>query len=218
MQMNNNASPNGNYTILGAEKLIKIIAVIILVGISFSVGNMNSARWQEEYREYRETATATATQYADSVNREITKLRRDVDIESQVGDSLSKYLQQSYADRNALRQQNSQLRQEVESKLAENPCDCTPAIELIDSLESEINQQTHQIEVLEQRDESRLFQITALSTALDISTSLADSLQTVILNLPEPDEHKILGLFNISSREILILGVASGLVIGTVVF
>jgi predicted RNase H-like nuclease (RuvC/YqgF family) len=179
---------------------------------------MNSSRWQEEYREYKEVATIAATQYADSVGRELAKLRRDVEVESHISDSLTEHIGRMNADRENLRQQNVQLKREVESKLAENPCDCTPALELINSLEDEIIQQSEQIAALEERDSSRLFQITALSTALDVSTSLADSLQTVILNLPEPEEHKILGLFNISSREILILGVASGLVIGTVVF
>ena len=216
--MNNNVSQNGKYTILGAEKLVKIITIIFLVGISFSIGNMNSSRWQEEYREYKEVATIAATQYADSVGRELAKLRRDVEVESHISDSLTEHIGRMNADRENLRQQNVQLKREVESKLAENPCDCTPALELINSLEDEIIQQSEQIAALEERDSSRLFQITALSTALDVSTSLADSLQTVILNLPEPEEHKILGLFNISSREILILGVASGLVIGTVVF
>jgi len=216
--MNNNVSQNGKYAILGAEKLVKIITIIFLVGISFSIGNMNSSRWQEEYREYKEVATIAATQYADSVGRELAKLRRDVEVESHISDSLTEHIGRMNADRENLRQQNVQLKREVESKLAENPCDCTPALELINSLEDEIIQQSEQIAALEERDSSRLFQITALSTALDVSTSLADSLQTVILNLPEPEEHKILGLFNISIREILLLGFESGLVIGSVVF
>lgn len=215
-------------------KIVILILIAILAG-SFVLSFMRESeidRWREEYEIYRDSAQAavewgqaqalladSALQFADSTNAIADSLTHEYNVLKGQLDAINQY-NEDIADQNdSLFVEVTEGATTVEEALENTPEITHPWVELAFSLyqensglKEEIGLWKLQIDNLERRDVERVKTIVALENAVFFQTERADSLESVILNMPEgPPSEKLFGIIPLPSRKTsLIVGAIIG--------
>jgi len=215
-----------------AKMALSILALFLIVSLAHSFSSEGKlGQWRQDYEDFQQTAEQT-TQFADS-------LQLVVDSAQLVVDSMimhSFLMSEILLDRNIQIERLRTTRVEIEVRndstfetltggkseeevVSSEPPQAEPWIRLsfsyweqIDILMRENELLGSQITDLELRDVIRLGTITSLQTSLRSETRRADTLQTIVFQIPEaPPSEKILGFIPLPSRKTsFIVGAIAG--------
>jgi hypothetical protein len=222
-------------------KLVIVVLAVVLIGsflLSFAAENKMS-EWRDRYNDFREEAQVTLewgegqAELADSALAvaDSSKLISD-SLTTVIGDK-DEEIADMRAERIAVAVTNDSTFEEltggeanVEVVVADNAPVSEPWIRLSYGLanenmllNTEIKQLDLQIQNYELRDSTRLTTIVSLESAVFFQKTRADSLQVIVLNIPEPPpQEKIFGLIPLPSRKVsLIVGGVLGVVATVIV-
>jgi hypothetical protein len=217
-------------------KLVIIVLAAVLIGsflLSFAAENrMNE--WRDNYDAYRDSAEV-ALEWGEGQAELADSALAVADSSKLVADSLTSVIgdkDEEIADmreeREATAAVNDSTFEEltggeanVEVVVADNAPVSEPWIRLSFGLadenrllSTEIKQLDLQIQDYEDRDSTRLTTIVSLESAVFFQKTRADSLQVIVLNIPEPPpQEKIFGIIPLPSRKMsLIVGGVLGVV------
>ena len=224
MPLNKESLLSGSKKILGSS-VGSIGVVILLVLAAYFYGTCQSDdSWRREYENYRVSAQQAATQYVDSINEAIDSIR----FQKEQTDSAAENLTRTNL---ALALEISQLRSQLNEIGTIHPIPaeslppiCSPCIQRLDSSISVIRMsnelietQKNQISTLESRDTLRVRSLAFWQNMFDKQSEKADSLQRVIIDMPEPPKPpKLFFVLKINPNEAALLGTVLGIIIGTV--
>lgn len=223
MPLNKNDLLDGSKKILGSDAG-KLGVVLILLVLSFQFGSCNNEKsWDERYRDFRDSAQVAATTFSDSVQLVVDSALAAADSATVEAESIT-------SDIDELRKENERLKELGGTiinpiPLGDLPPVCNLCVARLDSAITALQQSRliitnleNTVEAMENRDQSRLVTIASLRSAVTAQTFKADSLQQVIINMPQPrPAAKLLGLFKISPTASAILGAGAGLVTGVMI-
>jgi vacuolar-type H+-ATPase subunit I/STV1 len=194
---------------------IALSFLLIFLGMGF----VNSIRLQtsldryiEEYNAFKKSAEITVL-YADSLESKISDYIRQVDsLEANLQESEQEYLNSSNRVR-LLEQERVALKAQVTDSILE----VTPpeVLEYVGVLEEENTELRISIDLLEEISINKSQQISTLAIALDLQTLRADSLYTIVQNIPDAPKNneRLFGIKKPSRLSSFIIGAITASVI-----
>jgi len=222
-------------------KLVIIGLVALLIGsfvLSFSKESALD-RWKEGYEAYRDSAIAavewgreqelkadSALAFADSANAVADSLKQANEVIQAQTRAAARRNRQLAAKNDSLFAEVSSGAANVEEAVANTPEVIHPWVRLAfslyeenSSLKQEIDLWKLQVDNFERRDTVRVETILALEDAVIFQTERADSLEAIILALPEgPSSEKLFGLIPLPSRKMsFIVGTTVGVITTAVI-
>ena len=187
-----------------------VILIAIIAATSVVTTYKNNGVWEGKYKAYRDSAQAVATIWMDSVRREVSNARYEAETYKNVANIQTAELNRLRTANAILSTSNKELNRTLDSLIILlgplNPIVCETCLLLRDSLNFEIANLNRQIAIFDNRDSTRLLEISALNRMASLERIIGDSLRTVILHMPipKPAPH-LFGLFQINPNQAFVI-------------
>ena len=196
--------------------VLLVVGLTLAAVIAFNLGRTDGlTTYRKELKAYQDTVVTPILALSDSLQKQTELLVQSADSAKKQSDSLSTRIATIQKSNTSLRTQNQRLSDSL--RVTPLPPECDQCKQLVASLETEVDSLEVTVNNLEVRDSIRVSEIFSLRTGLLLQTTRGDSLQRVIINMPQPPRPKrVLGI-ELSNRTLFISGlVLGGVAVGTV--
>jgi hypothetical protein len=195
---------------LSVTQLLLIIGITIAIVFGgLYIRNINQPdkllEYNKTFRAYQDTVVIPLLKQNAILSKTADSLLIVGQTAKQKSDSLTTTVQKSSHTLLVMRKKNQKV---VDSLLARTvPVPCSSYVESIKELNTENKKLTEQTVVLEQRDSSRVKEITSLTISNSIQTKRADNAERVIRSWPMPPKPSSLFGIRVSQKTAFITGV-----------
>jgi len=194
-----------------------VIGVIVIIALTLGVlfvWNLSQKDALEKYRTdfkaYQDTTVVPILELSKQLKNTSDSLLIIANVASVTAEKQTQQINKLSATTSKLQASNRKLLEELNNTDKPLPPECESCRKLANSLKDEADSLTKEVTLLNNRDITRVTEITSLRSSLTFQTTRSDSLQKVIINWPPPPPPpKVLGL-RLSPRNTFLVGVVLG--------